>query len=197
MRINGNRPSKNTIWTYASASSSVKSEASYHWTMRPLRSLRLKIIAMKYISLPFTLFEDTFEKKPFRIIFVFINSYELTGFLLRCSRWSSSRRSLSVKYSMARISSLYASDIPVSCSCSLFSVFCCRRCLRCCKRCSLCSAVSCWRLLSFVVHAEFQVGVLTLEEFRWKIFLGEELQPLVVLAIQRHLYGRLLVIHRS
>ena len=52
-------------------------------------------------------------------------------------------------------------------------------------------------LLSFVVHAEFQVGVLTLEECRWKIVLGEELQPLVVLAIQRHLYGRLLVIHRS
>ena len=152
---------------------------------------------MKHFSLPFTLFEDTFEKKPFRIIFVFINSYELTGFLLRCSRWSSGRRSLSVEYSMARISSHYASDIPVSCSSSLFSVFCCRRCLRCCKRCSLCSAVSCWRLLSFVVHAEFQVGVLTPEEFRWKIFLGEELQPLVVLAIQRHLYGRLLVIHRS
>ena len=33
----------------------------------------------------------------------------------------------------------------------------------------------------FVVHAEFEVGVLAPEEFRWKIFLGEDLEPLVVL----------------
>ena len=57
--------------------------------------------------------------------------------------------------------------IPISSS----SVSCCRRCLRCAKRertrkrCSFCSAVSCWRLL-FVVHAEFEVGVLAPEEFR-------------------------------
>ena len=36
-------------------------------------------------------------------------------------------------------------------------------------------------VFSFVVHAEFEVGVLALEEFRWKIFLGEDLEPLVVL----------------
>ena len=33
----------------------------------------------------------------------------------------------------------------------------------------------------FVVHAEFELGALALEEFRWKIFLGEDLEPLVVL----------------
>ena len=36
-------------------------------------------------------------------------------------------------------------------------------------------------VFSFVVQAEFEVGVLTPEEFRWKIFLGEDLEPLVVL----------------
>ena len=36
-------------------------------------------------------------------------------------------------------------------------------------------------VFSFVVHAEFEVGVLPLEEFRWKIFLGEDLEQLVVL----------------
>ena len=36
-------------------------------------------------------------------------------------------------------------------------------------------------VFSFVVHAEFEVGVLAPEEFRWKIFLGEDLEPLVVL----------------
>ena len=36
-------------------------------------------------------------------------------------------------------------------------------------------------VFSLVVHAEFEVGVLALEEFRWKIFLGEDLEPLVVL----------------
>ena len=36
-------------------------------------------------------------------------------------------------------------------------------------------------MFSFVVHAEFEVGVLALEEFQWKIFLGEDLEPLVVL----------------
>ena len=38
-------------------------------------------------------------------------------------------------------------------------------------------------VFSFVVHAEFQVGVLAPEEFRWTILLGEELQPLVVLLL--------------
>ena len=33
----------------------------------------------------------------------------------------------------------------------------------------------------FVVHAEFEVGVLAPEEVRWKIFLGDDLEPLVVL----------------
>ena len=36
-------------------------------------------------------------------------------------------------------------------------------------------------VFSFIVHAEFEVGVLAPEEFRWKIFLGEDLEPLVVL----------------
>ena len=36
-------------------------------------------------------------------------------------------------------------------------------------------------VFSFVVHAEFEVGVLTPEEFQWKFFLGEDLEPLVVL----------------
>ena len=36
-------------------------------------------------------------------------------------------------------------------------------------------------IFSFVVHTEFEVGVLTPEEFQWKFFLGEDLEPLVVL----------------
>ena len=36
-------------------------------------------------------------------------------------------------------------------------------------------------VFSFVVHAEFEVGVLALEEFGWKIFPVEDLEPLVVL----------------
>ena len=36
-------------------------------------------------------------------------------------------------------------------------------------------------VFSFVVHAESEVGVLAPEEFRWKIFLGKDLEPLVVL----------------
>ena len=31
-------------------------------------------------------------------------------------------------------------------------------------------------VFSFVVHAEFEVGVLALEEFRWKIFPDEDLE---------------------
>ena len=46
-------------------------------------------------------------------------------------------------------------------------------------------------VFSFVVHAEFEVGVLAPEEFRWKIFLGEDLEPLVVLVC--HLHGKLFV----
>ena len=49
-------------------------------------------------------------------------------------------------------------------------------------------------VFSFVVHAEFEIGVLAAEEFRWKIFLGEGLEPLVVLVCQLH--GKLFVIHR-
>ena len=49
-------------------------------------------------------------------------------------------------------------------------------------------------VFSFVVHAEFEVGVLPPEEFRWKIFLGEDLEPLVVLVCLLH--GKLFVIHR-
>ena len=47
---------------------------------------------------------------------------------------------------------------------------------------------------SFAVHAEFEVGVLAPEEFLWEIFLGEDLERLVVLVC--HLHGKLFVIHR-
>ena len=49
-------------------------------------------------------------------------------------------------------------------------------------------------VFSFVVHAEFEVGILTPEKFQWKFFLGEDLEPLVVLVF--HLHGKLFVIHR-
>ena len=35
-------------------------------------------------------------------------------------------------------------------------------------------------VFSFAVPAEFEVGVLAPVEFRWKIFLGEDLESLVV-----------------
>ena len=41
----------------------------------------------------------------------------------------------------------------------------------------------------FVVHTEFEVGILAPEELPWKIFLGENLEPLVVLVC--HLLGKL------
>ena len=66
-------------------------------------------------------------------------------------------------------------------------------CLHCAKRCSL--QLSAPRFLvdvfSFVVHGEFQVGVPVAEEFRWKIFLSEDLQPLVVPVC--HLHWKLFV----
>ena len=34
-------------------------------------------------------------------------------------------------------------------------------------------------VFSFVVDAEFEVGVLAPEQFRWKIFLGEDLERVV------------------
>ena len=49
-------------------------------------------------------------------------------------------------------------------------------------------------VLSFIVHTEIEVGVLAPGEFWWKIFLGENLEPLVVLVC--HLHGKLIVIHR-
>ena len=49
-------------------------------------------------------------------------------------------------------------------------------------------------VFSFVVHAELEVGVLAPEEFRWKNFLGKDLESLVVLVC--HLDGKLFVIHR-
>ena len=41
-------------------------------------------------------------------------------------------------------------------------------------------------VFSFVVHPEFEVGVLAPEEFRWKIFLGKDLEPLVLLVCHLH-----------
>ena len=51
-------------------------------------------------------------------------------------------------------------------------------------------------VFSFVVlvHAAFEVGDLGSEEFRWKIFLGEDLESLVVLVCDLH--GKLFVINR-
>ena len=49
-------------------------------------------------------------------------------------------------------------------------------------------------VFSFVVHTEFEVDVLAPEEFRRKIFLGEDVEPLVMLVF--HLHGKLFVIHR-
>ena len=49
-------------------------------------------------------------------------------------------------------------------------------------------------VFSFVVHAEFEVGVLASEEFRWKISLGEDLESVVVLVC--HLHWKLFMIHR-
>ena len=49
-------------------------------------------------------------------------------------------------------------------------------------------------VFSFVVHAELEVGVLAPEEFRWKIFVGGDLESLVMLVC--HLHGKLFVIHR-
>ena len=46
-------------------------------------------------------------------------------------------------------------------------------------------------VFSFAVHAELEVGVLAPDEFRWKIFLGEDLESLVVLVC--HLHGKLFV----
>ena len=75
MRINVNKPKgKNTmkekkkrkkiagspigIWTCTPTSSSAKSDTSYQWAMWPLHSFKsLKLIALKYFTLPFTLFE--------------------------------------------------------------------------------------------------------------------------------------------
>ena len=75
---------------------------------------------------------------------------------------------------------IFQSPVPLF-LCS--SVSCCRRCLRSAKRC--CDVLSAPRFLvdvfSFVVHAEFEVGVLSPEEFRWKIFLSEDLEALVLL----------------
>ena len=41
-------------------------------------------------------------------------------------------------------------------------------------------------VFSFVVHGEFRVGVLASEAFRWKISLGEDLEPPVVLVCHLH-----------
>ena len=49
-------------------------------------------------------------------------------------------------------------------------------------------------VFSFVVHAEFKVRVPAPEEFRWKIFPGEDMEPLVVFVC--HLHGKFFVIHR-
>ena len=48
-------------------------------------------------------------------------------------------------------------------------------------------------VFSFIVHTEIKVGVLAPGEFRWKISLGEDLEPLVVLVC--HLHWKLIVIH--
>ena len=66
--------------------------------------------------------------------------------------------------------------IPISQS----SVSCCRRCLRCANRCSFCSAVSCWRFLLCCSRWIWSPRSRS-RGLRWKIFLGEHLEPPVVL----------------
>ena len=77
--------------------------------------------------------------------------------------------------------------IPISCSCFVVSV----------AFAALSDVPSAPRILvdvfSFAVHAEFEVGVLAPEAFRWQIFLGEDLERLNVLIC--HLHGKLFVIH--
>ena len=79
---------------------------------------------------------------------------------------------------------IFQSPVPVF-LCLLFSVL--------PLLCMLSDVVSALRFLvdviSLVVHAEFEVGVLAPEEFRWKIFLGEDLEPFVVFVC--HLHGKL------
>ena len=101
------------------SSSSAKIEASYRWAMRPLHNRYLKINSLDVFFSPIhtvlTLwgciyheFKDTCEEKKLkrvfqkelRIIYVFIHSRALyrplderTGLLLRCTPWSSGRRS--------------------------------------------------------------------------------------------------------
>ena len=62
----------------------------------------------------------------------------------------------------------------------------------------LCDVLSAPRFLvdlfSLIVQAEFEVGILTPEEFLWKLFLCEDFEPLVVLV--PHLHGKLFVIHQ-
>ena len=80
---------------------------------------------------------------------------------------------------------------PYLCTC-LWSL--CRwRFLRCAKRCHSCKSC-CRRLL--LRSRWILIGVLQ-RSLRWKIFAGEDFQPLVVLAVLCHLHGKLLVIHRS
>ena len=81
----------------------------------------LKLIVLKYFSLPFTLFE------PCGAVF-----------------------NMNSKVHLRRNSGKDFQPLCLGYSSLLFlcsSVSCCRRCFRCAKRCSLCSAISCWHLL--------------------------------------------------
>ena len=61
------------------------------------------------------------------------------------------------------------------CLCTCLWSLCWRRCLRYAKRCSLCFA------FVFLDPPAMNFGRLSPEEFQWKIFAGEDFQPLVVL----------------
>ena len=105
---------------------------------------KLKLIVLKYFSLPLTLFE------PCRAIFNINSKVHL--------RKNSGKdfQPLCCKYSSLVAFAVLSDVLPAPRF--LIDVF-------------------------SLVHSEYQVGVLAPEEFRWKILLGEELQPLVVLLL--------------
>ena len=76
------------------------------------------------------------------------------------------------------------------------SVSCCRRCLRCAKRCSLRSAISCWRLLlrcsRSILSRRSRSSGISVENLTRR-----GIAATCCAAVACHLYGKLLVTHRS
>ena len=76
------------------------------------------------------------------------------------------------------------------------SVSCCRRCLRWAKRCSFCSANSCWRLLLRCSHW-ISSRCSRSREISVENVTRRGTAATCCAAVVCHLYGKLLVIHRS